>query len=144
MGTTSFNYVQNCLNYGTITTTGTTGYFCVGRIIGCSNYVKMTNCVSIGKYDITGTYTSSLSHKGSLIGSVSSGTTITHCLWTVEFEFDMEYGEGTPDSITYCSYIDIIDSSIVDELNSYVVNNNGWNKWIINKIVFLLLLQLKI
>ena len=118
-------YVQNCLNYGDVIVTKTNSFLYIGGIIGCSEYVNLTNCVSVGKLS-----SSNSGKRGSIVGFVSTKTNTTHCLWTSEAGCDKISGEGSPSQVATYSLVSM-NATTADELNEYA-SNNGWNRWLLN------------
>ena len=122
-GSTSPKYIQNCLNYGTITCNGTTSNILyIGGILGCaySGTIILENCVSGGK--ITSSEEDEC-YAGSLVGSASLATTITHCYWTSDVGYSKAYGDGIPIGI---APLVSLNTTTMDKLNSY---NSSWSRW---------------
>ena len=92
----STNYIQNCLNYGTITHRGTTNDLCLGGIVGYTYYANADNCLSGGKISVTKSATSS-NYIGSVVGYVgSSSTNIKQCYWSIDIGRSNTCGSGSP------------------------------------------------
>ena len=62
---------------------------------------------------------------GSVVGSVSSSTTITHCYWTSDVGCNKACGYGNPSVDTVTSQVSL-NTATVNNLNSY---NSSWAKW---------------
>lgn len=117
---TNYINIDNCLNYGPITTSGTPGTLYIGGVVGYSKYTYIKNCVSAGKLSST----SDDYHIGSLVGYVGDYTNINYCYFTNDINTTNLY--DTSESPTN------VDSSLINNLNSKITTDNGWNKWLLN------------
>ena len=123
-------FIRNCANYGTITHNGATATsLYLGGIVGYSVCMEIENCLSAGRI----TTTNATNYTGSIVGEIVTSTNITYCYFTDEVGVDNLYGgetspniTGTPDSAS------AVDSTLLDNLNSQVTTENGFNKWLFN------------
>ena len=142
-------YIYNCLNHGAITHNGTTSsYLWLGGIAGYTySYTTIENCVSGGK--ISSSTTSRNNCIGSIVGDVSSGTSINYTYFTSDLSGYGKYGEGTPinesntlsyDSTTFeldenVSIGSYTDNSLIDALNTVAdyYTLRDYSNWLLNK-----------
>ena len=78
---------------------------------------------------------SRIDYAGSIVGFISSKykpkTTITHCFWTSDVEYDNVYGYNETSVTVTDSSLKELTKETIDELNGYA-ETNGWNKWLLN------------
>ena len=127
-------YLQNCANYGTITHSGTTtNTLNIGGIVGWSYYISLENCLSAGR--ITSNNTNGKGTTGSITGCISGSgnVNITYCYFTSDVGVYKISGEGTPSNMTGTpTSASVADSTLIDNLNSQVTTENGFNQWVFN------------
>lgn len=120
-------YVQNCLNYGTITHNGTTTRnLYIGGIIGKSEMSDIKNCISVGKI-ISNNYTC----VGTIIGYAESNlANVAHSFWTSDVGDYNASRCGNPTIDNDSSLVEL-SSNFINKLNSYSANET-FNKWLLN------------
>ena len=122
-------YIQNCLNYGTITYNGTSNFPVIGGVLGytASGTNNIESCVSGGRI-----VSNEERNKGSIFGSIYSNSdanvNITHSYWTSDVNCTKVCDQGSPSTDSETSQVSL-NTSTVDTLNSY---NTSWNKWLLN------------
>ena len=115
-GSTYYTHILNCANFGPIlvnSKSGCSSCMRVGGIIGCSGYLFIKNCLSIGLIKSS----TSASYLGPIIGYDAGATSAENAYFTSTTGY-------TASSVT-------IDSTIISELNAQA-NKSGWNRWVLN------------
>ena len=122
--------IQNCANYGTITHNGATATSLdLGGIAGHSENSIIENCLSAGQI----TTTNAMNYTGSIVGEIVTSTNISHCYFTDDVGVDNLYGiETSSNIIGTTESASTVDSTLVENLNSQVTTENGFNKWLFN------------
>ena len=121
--------IQNCINYGTLS--NNTEYSCqdVGGISGHIENTTIENCVSTGRIISN---TGSDSFIGGVVGYVqSTGTIITHCLWTNDVGYDNMMDGYENLKVTNSSLITTLNTTTISEMNEYAEKTEGtWSRWV--------------
>ena len=119
--------IVNCYNYGNIIDKGSVkSYLYIGGILGDAwNGINiLENCVSAGKVTFEKGYV------GSIVGFVSSYTSILHCYWTTDFCENKAYGSKYSSATIKETYPVSLNITTINVLNNYRTN---LNKWVLNK-----------
>ena len=111
------SFIVNCINYGDIIQNGNINTLYMGGILGRDNSgATIKNCVNMGEISADGTVSGN-SRIGSIVGDLSSTTTITNCYWD--------------DAISYpCSRLDGRSGSIISNASSFNANTLQLNETI--------------
>ena len=143
-------YIYNSLNHGTITHNGTTsGDLHIGGIAGYTYRTFIENCVSGGKFSLTKA-SGKHNYIGSLVGSVSSNTTINYCYSTSDLSGYDKCGQKDStlsesnifdyDNIAFemnetVSVGDYTGNTLIEALNAYsdYYPLSYYSHWLLNK-----------
>ena len=122
-------YVQNCVNYGTISINGISSfegdYMRTGGVVGVSFKLKIENCLSAGEIKPCN---ASIGFVGAVVGYANTNTNISHCYWTSDTGYDRGYEHNESGfSITDSNVVEL-NATTLDALRGYA-GSNGWNKW---------------
>ena len=127
-GENVYVYIQNSVNYGTVTWDGAKlGDVQAGGIVGRSEYSVIENCVSVGKIAANG----ASAGIGAIVGhSSDSSTSVTHSFWASAVGYSKACGTGTSAVDAASSQISP-SADVLGKLNSYA-SKKSWKKWLLN------------
>ena len=122
------NYIQNCLNYGTIAQRGETAYLAIGGIVGSSYYAVIENCVNSGSFEKSKT----TKNVGAIAGKIAKDSVITNSYWTSDFGDVNAYGSNKDKVNVTKSSLIAFDQTALNKLNQYIKaeKDDSWSKWV--------------